>query len=49
MCVCIGGGGVCWVLDFLFALLEADGMVSGTGIRSRLHVLGIGKARKAGH
>lgn len=48
VCLCIIGGGVRWVVVFWFALLEADGMVSGTGIQSRLHVLGIGKARKVG-
>lgn len=48
--LCIGAGGACWVFAavFLFVLLEADGIVSGTDIWSRLHVLGIGKARKVG-
>lgn len=50
MCVCVlvvvVFVGFC--CGFLFVLLEADGMVSGTSIWSRLHVLGIGKARKVG-
>ena len=31
-----------------FVLFETDGTVSGSGIRNRLHVLGVGKARKLG-
>lgn len=41
-------GGICCCLGVCFFFFEIDGTVSGSGICNRLHMLGVGKARKLG-